>query len=456
YDHRIAQYVKERYFPVKSKTTSRQKIITSNPFLPALHETTRELVITQGRLVVAFLEDESNSNSSELYFNPEKISAENFIDAVFEYAIDKSASDINFLSFQSSMRIRFFAQRAWGAWRGFVPVVHKNRLLRALAAAAVPPKDHESGVRLDYKVQREIRGVITEWRVTVIPTSLGEEVVIRKSPQIGKVPSLEELGFSDDAIKFLARVRMEHEGMALIVGATGSGKTMTLYSMMSEYLKLNKKVNSIENPVELVIPGVAQSQFLANDDMSDKYKMDYLDATRSFMRAKPDIIIVGESRDAVELKATMNLGSTGHFVYTTMHTSSVPATIQRLRIMDIDPTLLADSLKVIVSQRLVQTLCPHCRHEHDDGTASRNHDGCIHCSGSTVPGVMDATVAPEIAFFDEQSRIQFAKGTPIAEIINGLEGRGLYLSREKEILKLVSRGLIDRSYAEHKGSILDV
>lgn len=192
-------------------------------------------------------------------------------------------------------------------------------------------------------------------RVSTIKTIRGEEAVLRILPREDSAPSLDELGFNADILKRLQQVVRYPNGMFLVTGPTGSGKTTTLFALLREALEQkNPKILSVEDPVEYKLPGISQVQ--VNEDI----KLTFARVLKAFLRQDPDVILVGEIRDEETAVIAAKAAMTGHLVFGTLHTNDAPSAIGRLVEMGVEPFRLVESIRGVLAQRLVPKLCPHC------------------------------------------------------------------------------------------------
>ena len=197
-----------------------------------------------------------------------------------------------------------------------------------------------------------------ELRVATIPTSGGNEDVVMRILAACKPLPLEKMGFSDRNISEFKKILEKPYGICLVVGPTGSGKTTTLHSGLGYINTVDMKIWTAEDPVEITQAGLRQVQ------VHPKIDFTFAVAMRAFLRADPDVIMVGEMRDHETAATGIEASLTGHLVFSTLHTNSAPETITRLLDMDIDPFNFADALLGIMAQRLVRTLCKDCKEEY--------------------------------------------------------------------------------------------
>ncbi len=196
-------------------------------------------------------------------------------------------------------------------------------------------------------------------RVATLPVRYGENIVCRILNSTTSIPELAELGLQWTSKRKIDHALREKSGMILVTGPTGSGKTTTLYSMLEKLNAPEKKIITLEDPIEYELPGVVQSE--VND------KTDYMYATglRAILRQDPDVIMIGEIRDLESATIAMQAAMTGQLVFSTLHTKSASETIERLMNMGIPSYILSSALDVIIAQRLVRRLCPYCLESHE-------------------------------------------------------------------------------------------
>ncbi|HDP26283.1 MAG TPA: type IV-A pilus assembly ATPase PilB [Deltaproteobacteria bacterium] len=273
-------------------------------------------------------------------------------------AIKKGASDIHMEPYEKFMRIRF---RLDGLlYEAMKPPVRlKNALvsrIKIMAKLDIAERRLPQDGRIKLRIQG---GKEVEFRVSVMPTLYGEKVVMRILDKSSLQLDMTKLGFEEDALKNFKEAIYKPWGMVLVTGPTGSGKTTTLYSAISELNKIDCNISTAEDPVEFNLAGVNQVQ------MHEEIGLTFASALRSFLRQDPDIILVGEIRDFETAEIGIKAALTGHLVLSTLHTNDAPSTVNRLLNMGVEPFLVASSVNLIVAQRLARKVCPQCKTEDD-------------------------------------------------------------------------------------------
>jgi type II secretory ATPase GspE/PulE/Tfp pilus assembly ATPase PilB-like protein len=238
-----------------------------------------------------------------------------------------------------------------------IPGAHRNALvqrLKIMAKLDISERRKPQDGKIRFKSSK---GVI-ELRVATIPTTNGNEDVVMRILAASKPLPIEKMGFSERNLKNFKEILARPYGICLVVGPTGSGKTTTLHSALGSINTEDMKIWTAEDPVEITQKGLRQVQ------VQPKIDFTFAAAMRSFLRADPDVIMVGEMRDHETAAIGIEASLTGHLVFSTLHTNSAPETISRLLDMNIDPFNFADALLGIMAQRLIRTLCPKCKEPH--------------------------------------------------------------------------------------------
>jgi type II secretory ATPase GspE/PulE/Tfp pilus assembly ATPase PilB-like protein len=267
-------------------------------------------------------------------------------------------------------------------------------------------------------------------RVSVIPTSHGETVVIRIL-SVDQLSSLENLGFSDRHIKSLIEILKKPHGIIFATGPTGCGKSTTLCACLRHINHTERKIITIEDPIEYRLSGVTQIQ--VKPDIGFTFSQ----GLRAMLRHDPDVMMVGEVRDRETAEMTIRTALTGHLVFSTLHTNDACGAIGRLIDMGIEPFLISSSLECIIAQRLIRVLCPKCSQNQEASTLKAVKIGCGVCHGS---GFMGRTAINEMLVMDDDLRNLVLKRASSHEIRDLAVKKGMTTLRDDGLEK-VSRGI---------------
>lgn len=281
----------------------------------------------------------------------------NIINQLLEYAIKTRASDIHIEPQEDRTRVRY---RIDGILQEKILLpkgVHDALIsrIKILSVLKIDEKRLPQDGRFTFTYGKDE----VDLRISTVPTVFGEKVVMRLLPKTSGAPTLLELGLRGVSLKALEGQLLRTHGIILICGPTGSGKTTTLYSVLSKISTTRVNVVTIEDPVEYQIPGVNQVQ------VNPQVGLTFASALRSFLRQDPNIIMVGEIRDTETADLAIQAALTGHQVFSTIHTNSASGAPPRLLDMGVEPFLLTSALNAIVGQRVVRKICPHCRVQFD-------------------------------------------------------------------------------------------
>lgn len=316
------------------------------------------------------------------------------VNKIVEQAVTERASDIHIEALEDSVRIRF---RIDGVMQEMMR--YEKELLNAIVARIKIISGmniSEKRVPQDGRMTQRFNRVEYDIRVSSLPTVFGEKVVMRIASKSALTKDKSELGFPEEEMRRFDRLVRNPHGIILVTGPTGSGKSTTLYTVLSELNSGDVNIITVEDPVEADVDGINQVQ------VNEKAGLTFAAALRSILRQDPDIIMIGEIRDEETASIAVKAAITGHLVVSTLHTNSAASTITRLEDMGVEPYLIADSTVGIIAQRLVRRLCPKCKMEHVltdmDKTRLRirgngaptiyepNPNGCVYCNGTGYRG----------------------------------------------------------------------
>lgn len=388
-----------------------------------------------------FFESVEDSDLTSLEGAAEKAPVVKLVNLILMDAIRKQASDIHLEPYEKMMRVRF---RIDGVLYEIMrpPLQMKNAIISRLKimsrldiAERRLPQDGR--IKLRYK-DREM-----DFRVSVLPTLFGEKVVLRLLDKSSLQLDMTKLGFDEEQLKHFREAIYAPYGMVMVTGPTGSGKTTTLYSALSELNKISQNISTAEDPIEYNLIGINQVQ------VHDAIGLNFASALRAFLRQDPDIIMVGEVRDFETAEVSIKAALTGHLVLSTLHTNDAPSTVNRLLNMGVESFLVSSAVNLVLAQRLVRKLCSDCRvkeevipgalidlgvREEDVGTFDCYRGrGCPACSHTGYKGRL--ALYEVMPLFDEIRELVLLGGSS-AEIKKQAIDLGMVTLRQSGIQKL--------------------
>jgi general secretion pathway protein E/type IV pilus assembly protein PilB len=301
--------------------------------------------------------DEDSGEDTDLENAAEDASIIRFVNQVLSDAIDLRATDIHLEPFEDELQIRY---RIDGVLQE-VPVPAEIKRFQPAIVSRVKILSHlniaEKRLPQDGRIKLKVKQGEVDVRVSIIPMLHGEAVVMRLLRQDGSIPGLDQIGMADRELQLFKQVLGVPHGIFLVTGPTGSGKTTTLYTALNTINDMVRKIITVEDPVEYQIRGINQIQ------VSEKSGLTFARGLRAILRHDPDVVLIGEIRDEETARIAIQASLTGHLVFSTLHTNDAPSAMTRLIDMGVEPYLVASSLEGVLAQRLVRTLCPHCRIE---------------------------------------------------------------------------------------------
>ena len=323
-----------------------------------------------------------------------------FSTAVVAEAIKSGVSDIHIEPFRFSSRVRYRTDGILQEQTHFAKFLHSNYGAVVTRFKIMGKLDiAERRLPQDGAIPFRIDGKVVDLRLSILPTATNERIVMRVLNKDAGDISLEQLNFEEQDLKNLRKAIHGTQGLVLVTGPTGSGKTTTLYSILKEVSKPHLNILTAEDPVEYELDGVGQVQ------IKDDIGYDFQRALRSFLRQDPEIILIGEMRDKETVDIGLKAALTGHVVFSTLHTNDAPSSITRLQTMGTPDYLISAAVTLILAQRLARKTCPNCRVPDEDATpkaladfgftveqASRakvqKGEGCNQCKDSGYKGRM--------------------------------------------------------------------
>ncbi|MGE5380401.1 MAG: GspE/PulE family protein [Methylocystaceae bacterium] len=361
------------------------------------------------------------------------------VTSLITQAVQGRASDIHIEPQDNDLRVRF---RIDGVLyevlrlpkKSVAPIISRAKIMADLDIAEKRlPQDGRCRMMVD---RRQV-----DFRISTLPTVHGEKVVMRILDQTQALTTIDRLGFSSPNQRSLTNLAVKPHGLVLITGPTGSGKTTTLYSLLSLIDAAVKNVVTLEDPVEYSISGINQVQ------VNPRAGFTFASGLRSVLRQDPDVIMVGEIRDQETAQLAIQAALTGHLVLSTLHTNSAAATITRLADMGIEFYLLASALAGVISQRLVRRLCPNCRQSYlldsttafrlgiDEETGSTFYRS-VGCNMCRQVGYVGRAALQEVLILDDDLRNAITTGNTYEEAIERIAtGNGMIPMRQDGIAK---------------------
>lgn len=365
------------------------------------------------------------------------------VNSIFEQAAKAKASDIHVEPGEREVRVRM---RIDGQLVGALTIPKKAQSAVTTRLKIIGGMDiAEKRLPQDGRYKLLMAGNEIDVRMSSMPTVHGEKVVMRLLDKQNFFISKEKLGFSKDNIRKFDQLLKNPHGIILITGPTGSGKSTTLYAMLSEINDTTKNIITVEDPVEYSIGGINQVQVNA------KAGLTFSTGLRSILRQDPDVIMIGEIRDRETVDIAIRAAITGHLVLSTIHTNDAVSTISRLIDMDIPPYMLSASLVGVLSQRLVKTICPYCKEEYKPsrfelaaaglpGNYAKtvyHGKGCSYCNNSGYKG---RRAVHEIFVIDRHVRDMITGGAAIDAIRDDAINRQHMTTIASECIALMESG----------------
>lgn len=355
-------------------------------------------------------------------------------------AVALNVSDVHIEPYENDMRIRY---RIDGILHEIMkPPKKLNKALATVIKVMAKLKVEEKRLPQDGRIKARVQNKIIDIRVSTVPTLFGEKIALRILDRSAIQLNLDLLGFEAETLQSFRKAIKTPYGIVLVTGPTGSGKTTTLYSAMTELNDPGLNIITAEDPIEYSLAGISQLQ------VNERIGLTFASALRSYLRQDPNIVMVGEIRDLETAEIAIRASLTGHLVLSTVHTNSAAATITRLINMDVEPFLISSTLLAVESQRLLRKVCPKCRKEveypeealTDAGLNPKKVDfklyrgeGCKHCRGTGYKGRIGVF---ETMLVTAHIRDAILRKASNAEIEKSAVSDGMITLRESALNKL--------------------
>lgn len=355
-----------------------------------------------------------------------------FIDTMFTFAICNNVSDIHIECLDESVVIRF---RIDGVLNQFFRFrIELYPLLSSIIKFLSNLDISQKRLPLNGRFTKQINNEKYDFRISTVPTIFGESIVIRILDNKNIQKELSEVGFEKNTLNIIKKTIHLTQGLILVTGPTGSGKTTSLYSMLRDLNTKERKIITIEDPVEYKLNGIIQINI--NNDI----ELDYHTILKNILRQDPDILMIGEIRDTLSLHIALKAALTGHLVIATLHTNNSVETISRLLDLKAEPYLIASTVKIILSQRLLRKLCDHCK-SYDEDIKSYKSNGCTKCN---FTGYYQRQIVSEILEIDKEISKMISKNKNISDILTTAK-KNNFTTMQENANKLIKDGITSLS-----------
>lgn len=366
------------------------------------------------------------------------------VNAIIGRVTDLRASDIHLEPFDDGLHVRY---RVDG-------VIHAGELVPPRLSAAVNSRVKllahldiaERRLPQDGRIKTRVKGRELDLRVSTVPTVHGESVVMRVLDRNSVRLDLEKMGFEKETLERFNTLLARPHGILLVTGPTGSGKTTTLYAALAKIDASAQKIITVEDPVEYQLEGINQIQ------VHSQINLTFANALRSILRQDPDIIMIGEMRDGETAQIAVQSALTGHLVLSTLHTNTAAGAVIRMQDMGVEPYLITSAVNGVLAQRLVRTLCGHCKEAYEPGPEVRSSTGlsrfctpaqpvyrAVGCEFCRQSGYWGRTGIHELLVLDEPMRRAIIEGRD-ANVLNTIAAEGGMLSLYEDGLRKVAAG----------------
>ncbi len=389
-----------------------------------------------------FLASEISSEPEDLLDSADDAPIIKLVNSLLQHAVKERASDIHLEPSESEIRVRFRIDDVLYEPIKPLPsslhasIVSRIKIMGGLNIA-------EKRLPQDGRIRLKIAGRDYDVRLSTLPIAYGERVVMRLLPRTQEMLNLEKIGFGKDQLRALNRLIARPNGIILVTGPTGSGKTTTLYGALSRINATDKNIITIEDPVEIQLKGIGQIE------VNPKVGLTFANGLRSVLRQDPNVILVGEIRDVETAEIAIQASLTGHLVFSTLHTNDAPSAITRLVDMGVEPFLVGSSLVAVLAQRLVRVLCMECREAYvatdeelrEIGVKPPQRDvklfraqGCAACNHTGYHGRMGIF---ELMLIDDDIRALVSQNVDSKTIKHKATQKGMHTLRSDGAVKVL-------------------
>ena len=390
-------------------------------------------------------EDTDQDENETMEINPESIAegekvAEEapiirIVNTILLYAIKEGASDIHIEPQSKGVRVRY---RIDGVLHEQMkipqyvlnPLISRIKIMSEMNIA-------ERRIPQDGRIKITMQGKEYDMRVNTCPSVFGEKIVMRILDKSSVMLGLDKIGLYDDMQALLLDIAMQPNGMLMVCGPTGSGKTTTLYSLLNVVSSIEKNVSTVEDPVEYQLPGLTQVQ------VNRKAGLTFATALRAFLRQDPDVIMVGEIRDLETAEIAVQASLTGHLVLSTIHTNDAPSSATRLGDMGVEPFLISASMSGALAQRLARRICSNCKEEYEPPRETLlrfGYDPLKHpdqkfyrgrgCDACKQTGYKGRTGIYELMSINEELQELIVRRAPVTEVKEAARANGMMTLQE--------------------------
>jgi type IV pilus assembly protein PilB len=302
---------------------------------------------------IVFTESDATKNANMASADESEAPVVKLVNLIIQEAISLRASDIHIEPFEDRVRVRYridgvLVERDSPPRRLLAPMISRIKIMGSIDIS-------EKRRPQDGRIKMTTKNKHFDLRVSALPTNHGQSIVMRVLDRANIQVNVKDLGFAEDDYKRFLNIIKRPNGIFLVTGPTGSGKTTTLYSALNELNRPDRKIITAEDPVEYYLPGINQVE------VKHQIGLDFARIIRSMLRQAPNIILVGEIRDAETAEIAVQASLTGHLVFSTLHTNDAPSAITRLNDIGVAPFLVASSVIAVMAQRLVRLVCPKCK-----------------------------------------------------------------------------------------------